>query len=97
MAGDQESVVIDLVDRVHLLMEKYTALRDQMAGISRDNDDLRRKLADYKTKIETIELRYKTSKIATNVLAPMEDKEEARGQINRIVREIDDCIALLNR
>ncbi len=97
MAGDQESVVIDLVDRVHLLMERYTALRNQMANVSRENDDLRHQIDEHKTKIETIELRYKTAKIATNVLAPMEDKEEARGQINKIVREIDDCIALLNR
>ena len=42
MAGDQDSVVIDLVDRVHLLMEKYSALLDHMAGISRYNDYLRR-------------------------------------------------------
>ncbi len=86
----------DLIDRVHLLMEKYAALKNQFIQISRENDGLQIAVSEQKAKIEYIELQYKTAKIASNVLAPMEDKEEARGQINRIVREIDDCIALLN-
>jgi len=89
--------VKDLINRVHLLMDKHRALKEQFAKVSEENGDFQRQVNEHKTKIETIELQYKTAKIATNVLAPGEDKEEARGQINRIVREIDDCIALLNR
>ena len=97
MTGDQDSIVKDLISRVHLLMEKHTELIKQFGQLKLENDDLQSKLSEQTEQIENIELQYKTAKIATNVLTPLEDKEEARGQINRIVREIDDCIALLNR
>lgn len=97
MAGDQERSIKDLIDKVHLLMEKYSSLKNQLAQLTRENEDLQGVVEKQKLKIDNIELQYKTAKIASNVLAPGEDKDEARGQINRIVREIDDCIALLNR
>ena len=97
MTGDQESIVKDLVDRVHLLMGKYRALKKEFVQLSEDRDKMERQIDEQKIKIENTEQQYKTAKIATNVLAPIEDKEEARSQINRIVREIDDCIALLNK
>ncbi len=96
MAGEQEIIVQDLIDRVHILMERYSELREHNSQLSLENDDLNQKLREYKAKIENLEQRYETAKIATNVLGPIEDKEEARGQLNRIVREIDNCIALLN-
>ncbi len=97
MAGEQEIIVQDLIDRVHQLMVRYSELKKQNSRLSIENDDLNRKLSEQKVKIENLEQRYETAKIATNVLAPIEDKEEARGQLNKIVREIDNCIALLNR
>ena len=97
MAGEQEIIVQELIDRVHQLMNKYSELKKQNSLLSTENDDLTRKVREQTEKIENLEQRYNTAKIATNVLAPIEDKEEARGQLNRIVREIDNCIALLNR
>jgi regulator of replication initiation timing len=96
MAGEQEIIVQDLIDRVHLLMEKYSELKKQNSLLRIENSDLSSQLEDQKEKIENIEQQYKTAKIAENILAPIDDKEEARGQLNRIVREIDNCIALLN-
>lgn len=97
MAVEQDIIVQDLVDRVHQLMDKFSELKKQYDLINQENDDLRHSINEQKEKIYNIEQQYKSAKIATNVLAPIEDKEEARGQLNRIVREIDNCIALLNR
>ena len=97
MAGEQEIIVQDLIDRVHLLMGKYSELKKQNSLLRIENNDLSSQLEDQKEKIGNIEQQYNTAKIAKNILAPIDDKEEARGQLNRIVREIDNCIALLNR
>ena len=97
MIGDQDIIVKGLVERVHQLMDKHKALKSDFEQVNREKSDLQRLVDEQKSRLETIELQYKTAKIATNVLAPGGDKEEARQQINRIVREIDDCIALLNR
>ena len=97
MADDQEIIVQDLIERVHLLMKKYSDLKNNYKQQGLENQDLNRRMSEQQIKIDNLEQQYKTAKIATNVLAPIEDKEEARNQINRIVREIDNCIALLNR
>ena len=97
MADDQNILVQDLVERVHRLMDRYREAKTRIEVLETENGDLNRRLIEQKNRIENLEQQYNTAKIATNVLAPLEDKEEARGQLNRIVREIDNCIALLNR
>lgn len=97
MADDQNIVAQDLVERVHRLIERYGEAKSRIEVLQAENDDLTRQLSEHKNKIDNLEQQYNTAKIATNVLALVEDKEEARGQLNRIVREIDNCIALLNR
>ena len=50
------------------------------------------------SKLEEIGNRYETLKIAKVLSSvPGEDVHETKIQVNRIVREIDKCIALLNR
>lgn len=50
-------------------------------------------------KIEILELNKKlqTNDLAQSFLASSDDNKEAKLKINKIVREIDNCIALLNR
>jgi hypothetical protein len=52
---------------------------------------LESKLADLEKKHENL----KMAKVLSSV--PGEDVHETKIQVNRIVREIDKCIALLNR
>ena len=97
MAGEQEIILQDLIHRVHQLMDKYSDLKKNNDLLKQENEELSRLLSEQKDNFNSIEQQYKSAKIATKVLAPIEDKEEAKGQLNRIVREIDNCIALLNR
>ena len=97
MAGEQEIIVQDLIHRVHQLMEKYSELKKHNNLLKQENEEFSRLLSEQKEDLNNIEQQYKTAEFATKVLAPIEDKEEAKGQLNRIVREIDNCIALLNR
>ncbi|MHC1573844.1 MAG: hypothetical protein ACXQTJ_05315, partial [Candidatus Syntropharchaeales archaeon] len=69
----------------------------EFGTVIQENQDLRDRIGEQKVKIETIEQQYSTAKIATGVLAKETDNDEARAEINKIVREIDDCIALLNK
>ena len=97
MDEEQEIIVQELIDRVHGLMGRYSELKEQYNLLSHENEDLRHQIEEQNIKIDRLEQQYNSAKIATNVLAPVEDKDEARAQLNRIVREIDNCIALLNR
>ncbi len=97
MTGEQEEIVKALKNQVHLLMAKYSALKKQYLQIVQENQVLADQVSEKKIRIETLEQQYNTAKLATGVLAKDEDSKQARAEINRIVREIDDCIALLNR
>jgi hypothetical protein len=65
---------------------------------------LENKVLDLKSEIELLEkdkleLSQKNEqlKIATHLLSGVDENREAKQKINRLVREIDKCIALLNR
>ncbi len=97
MTGEQEDLVKSLKDRVHMLMAKYSALKKEYSQVILENENLQKQVSVHKNRIEVLEKQYNSAKMASGVLVNEEDKEMARAEINRIVREIDSCIALLNR
>jgi predicted nucleic acid-binding Zn-ribbon protein len=65
------------------LEEKVTFLNKEIARIDKEKAELGRKN-------ESLEL-------ANRILSGKDENHEARKRINKIVREIDKCIALLNK
>ena len=66
-----------------LLNEEQSQLKEQIRLLSLRNEELVKKQEDLK--------------FAKSLLSGDEDPHEAKLKINRIVREIDKCIALLNK
>lgn len=69
-------------ERVQLLEEELTALQNEMQQVKKERNELQNSL--------------KTSKFAI-ALKSGNGEKEAVAKINRLVREIDNCIALLNK
>ena len=97
MTSEHENLIKRFNDHVHMLMAKYTALENEYGLLVQENQELRERVGEQEIKVETLEQQYNTAKVATSVLAKETDDKEARSEIDKIVREIDDCIALLNR
>jgi len=66
-----------------LLMEEQSQLKEQIRLLSVKNEELIRKGEDLK--------------FAKSLLGSDDDSHGAKLKLNRIVREIDNCIALLNK
>ena len=66
-----------------LLLEEQSHLKEQIRLLSLKNDEFARKQEELK--------------FAKSLLGGDEDSHEAKLKLNRIVREIDNCIALLNK
>ena len=66
-----------------LLMEEQSQLKEQIRLLSVKNEELIRKGEDLK--------------FAKSLLGSDDDSHGAKLKMNRIVREIDNCIALLNK
>ena len=97
MTFEQEEMIRQLRYRIRLLMAKYQTLQHENESLLAEKNELLTLVEKQKTDIKNLEQNYTTAKLAKSVLVPSEDRESAKAQINRIVREIDECIALLNK
>ena len=97
MNYEHENLIRELHNRIELLKSKYQALQKSNARVVAENSELFNQVEEQKKKISILEQQYSSVKLAQSVSLPVEDKDEAKSQILRIVREIDECIALLNR
>ncbi len=76
----------------------YENQKSKAADLQQKNLELTNKATDLEHELDELKKKYEHLKIS-KVLAsvPGEDVHETKLQVNRIVREIDKCIALLNR
>ncbi len=75
----------------------YKELKDENKLIKSENEDLKSKLSESEEQIIELKHRLETNDLAKTFIASGDNSKEAKVKINRIVREIDNCIALLNR
>jgi len=90
-------VIGGLRDRIHKLMEVAQQVRKEneelKALVGRLQSDLRTKVAEQSELRE----RYQRLKMSKTFGPDENSARETKLQVTRIVREIDKCIALLNR
>ena len=75
-------------------LEKLTAENERL---QRSHSDLERKLELENRKITTMQADHDRIKLAKTLVSNSSDKVEMKFRVNELVREIDRCIALLNR
>lgn len=86
----------DLSQNVHLLLERYTALREENERLREEIEHQRAELV--RTHSELAELQQKNKRIATaNALTSAEGSEEAMKRINALIAQVDRAIAALKK
>ncbi len=94
----EESLLLirELKGRIHLVFGEFERLE-------RRNEELQREIMALKKKLEVLEkekgdlgTRYENLKLARTIETGYGDNRSARLKINKILREIDKCVALLN-
>jgi chromosome segregation ATPase len=83
--------------KVEELFEKYNDLRTKNGDLMKENDTLKRYLQERDEKVKELEIKYERIKISGALMGEGESAVEAKQKINELVREIDRCVALLNR
>ena len=75
----------------------YRELKTENRQILADLKNLKEEISEKDNKINELKHRLETNDLAKTFIASGDNSKEAKTKINRIVREIDNCIALLNR
>ncbi len=79
------------------LFDRYNSLKTECASLKYANEDLGRKIQEREASIKELENKYERIKLTGALLGEGENAVEARRKITELVREIDRCVALLNR
>ena len=94
---DQDRNLLDSFKaKLWLLMEKYDHLKEERQQFAEQVNLLENEIKALKTENERLVRKYDNLKIAKVLSVTDNEKQQVKLRINRIVREIDKCIAQLN-
>jgi predicted nucleic acid-binding Zn-ribbon protein len=97
MSGQGYDELIILNRKLDELLNRYNNLKTEIADLKTGNELLKAKLNDRDEKIKELEIKYDRVKLSGALLGEGENALEAKRKITELVREIDKCVALLNR
>jgi chromosome segregation ATPase len=89
--------LVILNKKIDELLARFEGLKREIRELKLGNEALKEKLQERDEKIRQLETKYERIKLSGALLGGGENADEARRKINELVREIDRCVALLNR
>ena len=97
MSGQGYEELIILNRKLDELFDRYNKLRTELTDLKNGNEALNVMLKEREVKIKELETKYERTKLSGALLGEGENALEAKKKITELVREIDRCVALLNR
>jgi len=97
MSGQGYEELIILNRKLDELLDRYNALKLEVKDLKTGNDVLKGMLLEREEKMKELEIKYERVKLSGALLGEGENAHEAKRKITELVREIDKCVALLNR
>ena len=99
MDSSKEDLINTLTGRIKAIIELYEKQKKISKTLENNNKELQEKLILLDNNLRDVEEKYENLRLAKALISPDNDEgsHEAKIKVNRIVREIDKCIALLNR
>ena len=97
MTGKGYEELIILNRKLDELLSRYNYLSTELAELKNGNEGLKNTLRERENRIKELELKYERVKLSGALLGEGEYAMEAKRKITELVREIDRCVALLNR
>jgi len=86
-----------LYSKMESLIAKYEAVNEQYQLSLNRIEELSKQIERHEQAIKQLEEKNKILKLSTSIQSEQGDNKAARKKINELVREIDKCIALLNK
>ena len=91
----------DIINNIEVKLGKFIAKHQQLNKeklvLEQENNDLSDELKKKEDEISTLQDKIKLMNISKSVDVSKEEVKASRLKINEYVREIDKCIALLNK
>ncbi|TVR75422.1 MAG: hypothetical protein EA408_00315 [Marinilabiliales bacterium] len=96
MDSNQDQLVIRLKEKIDTVVSLLEKSEEEREKLQKEKVQLTEQVKLKLTAFEELERKYESLKLAKAILGSGENSHDAKIKVNRIVREIDKCIALLN-
>jgi cell shape-determining protein MreC len=97
MINNTNDIVVNLKDKIEQVISLYEKEKQENNRLKMENQELLDKSKNLGQQFSELQTKYNNLKLAKTIASTGEDSHDAKLKINRIVREIDKCIAMLNR
>ena len=95
---ERETLLLsDLKEKLEKLIRYTLKMKSENRQLLEDQVRLKEQISLLNTKNNELERHIEELKVAKSMLGAEEDSQMAKMRINKLVREIDKCIALLNK
>lgn len=90
-----KSVIINLERRVKQLMDDHRRLAGLVREMEAELAELRSEKRSLQEQNRDLSARLKRKELAEGLAGESQNRDKARARVNRLMREVDKCIALL--
>ena len=97
MTEEEQNLLINLKNNVQQFFVEFENVENEKKGLENDVLDLKQQIELLKKEKSELSHKIEQLRLATHLLSGVDENREAKQKINKLVREIDKCIALLNK
>jgi phage shock protein A len=97
MTDQEKNLLVNVEFKVKQIIAKHEALKEEKRQLLEKAKNLEESLDQLRKENQVLEQKYENLKLAKMLIASEDETKDAKGRIQKIVREIDKCIALLNK
>jgi archaellum component FlaC len=95
---EEESVLLgNLNKNIQLLFNEFEGVENKNKMLEDEIERLKTEIELLKREKSELSQKNEQMKLATLILSGVDENREAKQKINKLIREIDKCIALLNK
>ncbi|MFW6249078.1 MAG: hypothetical protein ACOC4J_04840 [Bacteroidota bacterium] len=95
--NEYNEIIKDLSENLNHIISLYEKTKEEKKELLEENSRLKKEIKSEQVTIEELKEETQRIKISKQLNAGDGENKEVKNRINRLVREIDKCIALLNK
>jgi len=97
MTDQEKNLLVDFKLKVKQIIAKHESLKKEKNQLLEKIGDLEGTIIQLRQENSLIEQKYENLKLARMLNVSDDENKDAKNRIQKLVREIDKCIALLNK
>ena len=97
MNTNYDDITAALRNNFKKIITLYEKKKEENFNLKTENVGLKKQISEFKNQNEVLQYKENNTNLASAFIEASGSNHNAKIQVNRIVREIDKCIALLNK